>query len=200
MISKKAVDFIILHEIGSKTYYERFLQKPTWPQGESGITIGFGYDLGYTTDKQFMNDWSASLNINFLTPLRNVIGLKGLHAKPMLKGEITNVRVPYNMAYDVFLKSSLPRYYKMALSVYPNLEKLNEDTQGAIVSLVYNRGNKLEGADRKEMKELVGLIDKQDYEGIADAIENSKRLWEGKLEGLVLRREAESDMVRESIA
>ena len=200
MISKKATDFIILHEVGSKSYYERFLQKPTWPGGESGITIGFGYDMGYNTEKQFMLDWSGSLNPNFLTPLRNVIGLKGQHAKSMLKGELLNVRVPYNMAYDVFLKSSLPRYYKMALSIYPNLGMLNEDTQGAIVSMVFNRGASLEGESRKEMKAIVPLIAKADYEGIADQIENSKRIWEGKkLEGLVLRREAESDLIRESI-
>ena len=51
------------------------------------------------------------------------------------------------------------------------------------------------------MKAIVNLVAKQDYHGIAEEIEKSKRLWEDKkMEGLVLRREAESDLVRDSIA
>ena len=201
MISKKATELIIQHEIGSKIYYEKALQKPTWPGGESGITIGFGSDLGYTTDKQFLADWSSNLNLNFLTPLRKVIGLKGQAAKSMLKGEIMQVRVPYLSAYEVFIKTSLPRYYAMTKKIYPNLELLNEDTQGALVSMVYNRGASLEGDSRKEMKAIVPLIAKLDYDGIAHQVEASKRLWENhKLEGLVLRREAEADLILQSIA
>jgi GH24 family phage-related lysozyme (muramidase) len=50
------------------------------------------------------------------------------------------------------------------------------------------------------MKAIVDLIAKQDYEGIAEQIEKSKRLWEHKnLDGLVKRREAEADMVRDSM-
>lgn len=201
MISRKSIDLIIQHEVGSRVYYEKALQKPTWPGGESGITIGFGSDLGYTTDKQFLLDWSANINPNWLTPLRRVIGLKGIQAKGMLKGEILNVRIPYNTAYEVFVKSSLPRYYAMTKKIYPGLELLNEDTQGALVSMVFNRGASLEGESRKEMKAIVDLVAKQDYEGIADQIEASKRLWENKkMEGLVVRREAESDLIRDSIA
>ena len=48
---------------------------------------------------------------------------------------------------------------------------------------------------------IANLIAKQDYEGIAEQIEKSKRLWEGKgLDGLVVRREAEADLVRDSMA
>jgi GH24 family phage-related lysozyme (muramidase) len=45
------------------------------------------------------------------------------------------------------------------------------------------------------------LIAKQDYEGIAEQIEKSKRLWEGKgLDGLVKRRESEADLILQSLA
>jgi GH24 family phage-related lysozyme (muramidase) len=51
------------------------------------------------------------------------------------------------------------------------------------------------------MKAIVELVAKKDYEGIAEEIERSKRLWEGKgLDGLVKRRESEADMVRDSMA
>ena len=201
MISKKAIDLIIQFEIGGRAYYDKALQKPSWPGGDSGCTLGIGYDMGYNTEKQFLADWSPSLNLNFVNALRPLCGLKGEKVKGLIKGEVLNVRIPYNIAYDVFVKSSLPRFYKAALSIYPDMIHLNEDTQGALVSMVYNRGTSLVGDSRKEMKAIVDLVAKQDYHGIAEEIEKSKRLWEDKkMEGLVLRREAESDLVRDSIA
>lgn len=201
MISKKATDLIIQHEVGGRSYYDKKLQTPIWAGGESGVTIGMGYDLGFNTEKQFMLDWSGVINLNFINALRPTIGIKGIQAKAMLKGEILNVRIPYNTAYEVFVKSSLPRYYAMTKKIYPNMDLLNEDTKGALVSVVYNRGNKLEGDSRAEMRAIVDLIATQDYEGIAEQIEKSKRLWEGKgLDGLVTRRESEADLVRESMA
>jgi GH24 family phage-related lysozyme (muramidase) len=201
MISKKATDLIIQHEVGGRAYYEKKLQAPIWAGGESGVTIGMGYDLGFNSEKQFMADWSGVINLNFINALRPTIGIKGPQAKAMLKGEVLNVRIPYNTAYEVFVKSSLPRYYAMTKKIYPNMDLLNEDTQGALVSVVYNRGNRLEGDSRVEMRAIVDLIAKQDYEGIAEQIEKSKRLWEGKgLDGLVTRRESEADLVRDSMA
>ena len=201
MISKKSLEMIIHHEIGGRAYYDKKLQAPIWAGGESGVTIGMGYDLGYNSDKQFMADWSGVINLNYINALRPTIGIKGPQAKAMLKGEILNVRIPYNTAYEVFVKSSLPRYYAMTKKIYPNMDLLNDDTKGALVSVVYNRGNRLEGDSRAEMRAIVDLIAKQDYEGIAEQIEKSKRLWEGKgLDGLVTRRESEADLVRESMA
>jgi GH24 family phage-related lysozyme (muramidase) len=201
MISKKATDLIIQHEVGGRAYYEKKLQAPIWAGGESGVTIGMGYDLGYNSEKQFMADWSGAINLNFINALRPTIGIKGPQAKAMLKGEILNVRIPYNTAYEVFVKSSLPRYYAMTKKIYPNMDLLNDDTKGALVSVVYNRGNRLEGDSRAEMRAIVDLIAKQDYEGIAEQIEKSKRLWENKgLDGLVKRRESEADLILQSLA
>ena len=200
MISKRSIELIIQHEVGGRAVYERKYQKPIWAGGESGVTIGLGYDCGYVNEKQFFADW-AGLNLNFINALRPVIGLKGQQAKVMLKGEVLNVKIPYNMAYEVFVKCSIPRYFAMTKKIYPDLETLNEDTQGALVSMVYNRGAKIEGDSRKEMKAIVDLVAKQDYEGIAEQIEMSKRLWENRgMDGLVIRREAEADMIRDSIA
>jgi hypothetical protein len=200
MLSKKAIDLIIQFEVGGRNYYDKVLQKPSWPGGASGITIGLGYDIGYETEKQFLSDWSANLNLNFVNALRPLCGLTGEKARLMLKGEVLNVRVPYNIAYDVFVNKDIPRYFAMTKKIYPQLETLNEDTQGALVSMVYNRGASLAGDSRKEMKAIVDLVAKQDYHGIAEEIEKSKRLWEHRgLDGLVLRREAEADLIRASV-
>ena len=201
MISRKAAELIIQFEVGGRQVYEKSYSKPTWAGGDSGITIGIGADLGYMSEKEFMSTWSPNLNLNYINALRPVVGLKGQQAKSMLKGELMNVRVPYNVAYEVFVKFDLPKYWAKAKTIYPELDSLNEDTQGAIVSMVYNRGTKLDGDSRTEMRAIVDLVKNKDYEGIAEEIEKSKRLWEHKnLDGLVIRREAEADLVRDSIA
>lgn len=201
MLNKRSIDFIIQHEAGGRAYYDKVLQKPTWPGGESGITIGLGYDLGYNTEKQFIKDWGKTLTEANIKTLKTVIGLKGEKAKISLKGDLLNIRIPYNIAYDVFVKCMVPRYYKLALTIYPGLNELNEDTQGALVSMVFNRGSSLNGDSRKEMRAIVELVKKKDYEAIAEEIEKSKRLWEHRgLDGLVIRREAEADIIRNSIA
>jgi hypothetical protein len=200
MISKKAIDLIIKHEVGGRDVYNRRYQKPIWAGGDSGVTIGLGYDCGYVTEKQFFSDWDG-LNLNYLNALRKVVGLKGEAVKKMLRGEILQVRIPYNFAYDVFVNKSLPKYYALTKAIYPEIDSLNEDTRGALVSMIYNRGNKLDGDRRKEMRAIVELVAKTDYEGIADQIERSKRLWENVgLDGLVKRREEEADLILNSIA
>jgi GH24 family phage-related lysozyme (muramidase) len=100
----------------------------------------------------------------------------------------------------VFVNKSLPKYYALTKAIYPELDTLNEDTRGALVSMIYNRGNKLDGDRRKEMRAIVDLVAKADYEGIADQIERSKRLWENVgLDGLVKRREEEADLILNSL-
>lgn len=200
MISKKSIELIIQHEIGGREVYTRKYQKPIWAGGDSGLTIGIGYDLGYIKEKDLFSDW-AGLNLNFLNAMKRFCGVKGEVVKTMMRGEVLNVVIPYNMAYDVFVKKSLPKYYAMTKKIYPQLDSLNEDTRGALVSMVYNRGAKLDGESRKEMKAIVELVAKQDYDGIAEQIERSKRLWENRgLDGLVIRREAEADLIRDSMA
>ena len=200
MISKKAIDLIIQHEVGGRAVYEKRYQKPIWAGGDSGLTIGLGYDIGYVKDAQLFSDWQG-LNLNFLNALKRFCGVKGEVVKTMMRGEVLNVIIPYNIAYEVFVKKSIPKYYALTKKIYPQLDELNEDTRGALVSMVYNRGAKIDGESRKEMKAIVDLVSKKDYEGIAEQIEQSKRLWEGKgLDGLVIRREAEADLIRESLA
>lgn len=200
MISKKAIDLIIQHEVGGRAVYEKRYQKPIWAGGDSGLTIGLGYDVGYVKEAQLFSDWQG-LNLNFLNALKRFCGVKGQVVKTMMRGEVLNVIIPYNIAYEVFVKKSIPKYYALTKKIYPQLDELNEDTRGALVSMVYNRGAKIDGESRKEMKAIVDLVAKKDYEGIAEQIEQSKRLWEGKgLDGLVIRREAEADLIRESLA
>ena len=48
MISKKAIELIIKHEVGGRAVYERRYQKPIL--NESGVVIGIGYNLSEVKD------------------------------------------------------------------------------------------------------------------------------------------------------
>lgn len=205
-LSQKSINAIINFEVTDENYYNEHYLHPTWPGGDSGVTVGIGYDLGMNSREQIIRDWTGNVNLNFVALMANLSGITGLNAKAKCTGLVKNITVPYASSYSVFVNNTLPRFCKAALHVYPGLDQLNPDTQGAIVSLVYNRGNafgvpnKPSWDSRKEMRELVDLIANKDYPGIADAIRRMKRIWEGKgLNGLLERRDTEADIVLHSI-
>lgn len=207
-ICKAAIDLMVQEEVGAEypgdtRYYNKFLIHPTWPGGDSGVTIGIGYDLGYASAAQIKADWGDKVNGNHLVQLISAAGFKGQMAKKQIGPLMRQVTIPYDVALQVFISRSIPAAYKQALEVYPGLDKLNADTIGAIVSLVYNRGNKLTGPNREGMAALVSLIEKADYMGIAQTIEDMKHIWEGGTksdDGLIERRVLEANLVRKSIS
>lgn len=199
-VSKQTIDFIIAQEVTSKTAYNNKYAHPTWPGGQSGVTIGIGYDLGYYSRQTIEADWSILSPADKAT-LLTATGLKGDAAKKFLAEHpsLKAVVVPYETAVKVFIEKSLPKYAKDALKIYPGLDQLLPDAAGAIVSMIYNRGASLEGPRRVEMKNIKDLVAIKDYAGIADQIEASKHLWEHmNLDGLVTRRIAEAALVRNS--
>ena len=77
--------------------------------------------------------------------------------------------------------------------------------QGALLSLVFNRGTSLEGGRREEMRKIRDLLasnasQSQILEEIATQLRKMKNLWIGKgLDGLVIRREKEARWVESAI-
>ena len=197
MISDKAIDLILESE-GCDIV-------PSWPGGASGITFGRGYDLGYNSEAQIRKDWSKHVNGNVLAFMLSCAGVKGESAKKRLNPRVKSLHITMQAAREVFENSTLPRFIKLANDTYPGLDELSEDTQGAIVSLVFNRGSSfgVQGQpsweSRREMRELAALIVAKDYEGIASTIKSMSRLWVGKgLDGLIARRHAEAALCIDS--
>lgn len=199
------IHIIIQDEIGAefpndKRYYNAKCAKPSYPGGESGVTIGIGYDLGYNTKDTIKKDWEPYVNGNALAYFLECAGIKGLAAKKKIDARARNIVIPYEIAMQVFLNSSLPRFKAQTKRIYPNLDNLNEITQSVLIGVVYNRGASLEGDRRKEMKELVEATNKADYLKIAELIDQMKRLWIGtNVSGLVARRENESNLIKASL-
>lgn len=195
-ISEAAFNLILKYEVSSKAYYDRFLARPSWPGLASGITIGIGYDLGYNSLDQFRKDWQEHLPLGDFNKLTAAIGVKGVKASPLVKF-MRNIVVPWDAAIAVFRESTLPRFIKTTLALYPQAANFHPDVLGALVSLVFNRGASVEGSRRKEMAMLREAVKFGDLKQVELLIRRMKRLWAGsKFTGLLKRRDAEADLVK----
>lgn len=200
------IHIIIQDEIGAEypgdqRYFNKFCIKPSWPGGDSGVTVGIGYDLGYNTAAQIRKDWECKVNGNVLIYLINCAGKTKLAAKALVGEKSKGITISYDIAMSVFLVSTLPRFKTLAEKTFPGLNELNETTQAVIIGLVYNRGASLSGERRTEMAALVPAVAAKNYDEIAFQIDKMKRLWVNTtVSGLVVRRENEAKMIRESMA
>ncbi len=195
-LTPAASKLILDYEVGGgQKYYEKKLLHPTWPGGASGVTIGVGYDLGYNTSTQFQADWGTRLAAADFTRLKACLGSKAATAKGLVPG-VKDISVPWTAASAVFFALTVPRFHREAEGAFPGMDKLPGDAQGALVSLVFNRGASMKGDSRREMRAIRELVPKGDLKGIAAQLRSMERLWKGKnLDGLIARREAEAKLV-----
>lgn len=197
VVSKKSLDKLIEFEVTSEAAYEKKYVRPIWPGGESGVTIGIGYDLGFNNKTTIDRDWRGKIPDETVEVLKTASGVKGPDAKAKTAEIKSQVLVPFPSAKVVFYASTLPRYAADTRTVYPGVEKLPADAQGAILSLIYNRGSSLSGDRRKEMKAIVDLVAAKDLAGIAAQFTAMKRLWDqAALPGLHVRRDEEAKLIK----
>jgi hypothetical protein len=206
MLSKKSLNLILEFEVGGgENYYNKFLKNPTWPEGQSGVTIGVGYDLGYVNKTEFSEDWK-DLPKEIFDRLYKVVGIKGYNAKNLIRG-LKDITIPWELALKVFNNKTVTKFYNLTRETFPNFDNLPEDAKGGLVSLVFNRGNALEGDRRREMKlirdgmKLVSTFDQKALTFIANQIRNMKRIWiGGSIEkGMSRRRDAEAKLIEDSL-
>jgi len=206
MLSKKSLDLILEFEVGGgENYYNKFLKNPAWPEGQSGVTIGVGYDLGYVNKAEFSEDWKDLPKETF-DRLYKVVGIKGYNAKNLIRG-LKDITIPWELALKVFNNKTVTKFYNLTRETFPNFDNLPEDAKGGLVSLVFNRGAALEGDRRREMKlirdgmKLVSNYDQKALTFIANQIRNMKRIWiGGSIEkGMSRRRDAEAKLIEQSL-
>jgi hypothetical protein len=194
-LSKAGLKLILDYEVGGgEVYYKKALARPSWPGGESGVTIGIGYDLGYTPRERFLGDWPA-LEDSDRDRLAATIGVKGLRARERAK-EVRDIDVPWPMAFEVFQRRTIPFWIDQTRKAFPGVDDLPWDVLGAMTSLVFNRGPSMIGDSRREMRDIRDAIIHHDLGRVAKALRSMKRLWKGKgLDGLLARRDAEARLV-----
>lgn len=196
ILSLKALKLILDYEIGGgEAYFNRFLKRPTWPKGASGVTLGIGYDLGYNDIEQFTTDWSNLLSSSDFNRLSKVLGKKGTTAAAVV-GSVKDIEIPWGSALQVFQSNTVPRFVAETLKAFPKADQLHPDAFGALVSIVFNRGGSTTGDSRREMYNIKSLVLAKDYNGIAKEVRAMKRLWINKgLDGLLKRRDEEADLI-----
>ena len=206
-LSQKAFDLIVRFETGGRQYYDKFLKRPSWPGGASGVTIGFGYDLGY--EKTLDRDWSPFLEADQLDRLARCFGKTGTAAQQALSG-VRDILIEWDWAAEVFNENTLPQEIRKTLATFPgSADRLPADAFGALVSLVFNRGTDLSGDRRREMQQIKVLLADDSLsqaelcQRIAAEFRSMKRLWTDNKESdgdLVDRREAEAKLIEDSVA
>jgi hypothetical protein len=190
------LDMILCFEVGSRARYERDFQRPVWPGGASGVTIGIGYDVGVTKKAQITSDWETYLFEPELASLLAVQGVTGTPAQQLARG-VSHIVLPLKAAEEVFYLKTLPIFAERTRTTFPGVNKLPADAQGMMLSLVYNRGSSLDGGRRAEMAEIARILRGSDpgLEDIARQFESMKRLWP-EAKGLRDRRQREADIIR----
>lgn len=196
VVSKRALDKIVEYEVTSEAAYTKKYQKPIYPGADSGVTIGIGYDVGHNTKTTIDADWRGKISDDDLELLKTAAGIKGAAAGALI-ANLKSISVPFEAAREVFYIHTLPRYAKDTRAIYPGIEKLPADAQGALLSLIYNRGSSLAGDRRREMKAIAALVAAKNLDAIAVEITAMKRLWDkSKLPGLHKRRDDEAALVK----
>jgi GH24 family phage-related lysozyme (muramidase) len=206
-VSQDAIDLIVAFEVSSKNAYNKKYTRPIWPQGNSGVTIGIGYDIGYVTKKKLHEDWKGYVPESDIVYLEAACGVRGPAAKN-LTPKLQNFAVNFDVAYKEFMEQVLPSYIwdtENALDNTKELRSISPSCLGALVSLTYNRGPSYgqDGKDRyREMCAIRDHMVAKEFGKIPAEIRSMKRIWQGdpSMRGLLIRREAEAKLFEQGLA
>lgn len=192
-ISQAAVDLILESE--------GIDQPGVWPQGESGITLGFGVDIGADSDS--LDYWRDELTPDEITRLRSAQGVTGERAGAIAYN-YRDIKVTREMALRVFYRYTLPIETAKTKAAFPGAEQLPPNSLGALVSVVFNRGTSRKGNRRIEMQDIYDTladgVQTGDLAKLAQDFRSMERLWRGSgLDGLITRRENEAKLIESDI-
>lgn len=199
--SPAAIDLIVAEEVSSKATYEARYTHPEWPGGASGVTIGIGYDCGYSTPAVIAGDWGDKLAAPMVAALQQVAGIHGSPASSHaheLRGVVT---VPWEAAMAVFIGRDMPKWEGIVSRALLNTDKLSPDSFGALVCLAYNRGPSFNNAgDRfREMRAIRAHMADGSFSLIPAEFRSMKRLWPN-VSGLQHRRDHEAALFEKGLA
>jgi hypothetical protein len=198
-LTAAGVTFIARAEVGSPGGYRARYASPVWPGGQSGVTIGIGYDLRFADRNRLTADWADQLTPEALARLAPSCGQPGSRE---LCEPLRDLKVPLLAAVTVFLRRTLPRTLEQTRAIWPQVDGVEPARRTALVSVVYNRGSGLRDTDRtlqnrREMREIRGLLAAGLLDDVATQIESMARLWDPAREaGLIERRRAEAMLWR----
>ena len=191
-VNRPSAELITRWEVTSQARYDARYRRPIWPGGASGVTIGIGYDLGHQREPTIMRDWSMHPDRIVLSSAAGVTGDTARRLTPSMQ----HIIVDWTLAQTVFRTSTLVEYCNRARRAFgPGFVELPPNAQGALVSLVYNRGGAMNGPSRVEMRHIRDVcIPDGDTQCIARQLTVMCRVWAGSelYTGLCNRRRDEA--------
>ncbi|MDO2440521.1 pesticin C-terminus-like muramidase [Enterobacter nematophilus] len=196
-ISKKSAEFILS--------WEAYAPKPYVPGGDqsSGVTVGYGYDLGQQTTSSARELLSAYYSNAQVERLLTAIGKKGDNARAIVHG-LADITITKDKALDMAMVLK-QRYCQKVVDAYPQAINLPPDSAGAMLSLIYNRGPSLalpkpnDPIDsRREMREIRDDFAQGHEIKIPNRLRSMKRLWSNQ-RGLIRRREGEAQLIENEL-
>lgn len=195
LIPDRAVDLIIAFEVGSPEVYQAKYRRPIWPGAASGVTVGIGYDLGHTAPRVIALDWEAHPHA---VRLAGASGTTGPLARELAR-RLADITIEYGYARQVFDQTSVVEHWRVARRVFgpAHFDALPPNAQGALVSVVFNRGGSMAGERRREMRVIRDdCLPRADTHCIATQLRAMARLWAGTDidAGMRRRRQAEAEL------
>jgi hypothetical protein len=196
LVSDKAYELIVQYETGGREYYEKvYKSAPVWPGYSSGVTIGFGYDLGYIGEDEFVEVWGKLLPADAVERLKEGVGITGGGAQAIAR-RLKDIRVSWEVSETVFARNTVPKFVGMTMRALENFdaEMLHPHSTGALVSLVFNRGADFKSSSDKrlEMRQIREHMAEPVFKEIPGELRAMKRHWTSK--GLKERRDAEAKL------
>jgi predicted small lipoprotein YifL len=193
IVDPAAVDLIVRFEVSGRSYYAARLEGVIWPGLRSGPTWGIGYDGGQQTRATISRDWADHPQVLDLIETSGLVGESARESLPRFR----DVRTKYVMAEQVFAKSVLPTYCRLARRTFRDgWDTLPPLAQGGLVSLVYNRGASTGGDRRREVLYIAEVCAPSgDVKCIAKQLRSMKRLWVGTTQATGLQRRYEATAV-----
>jgi GH24 family phage-related lysozyme (muramidase) len=196
--SKESIDLIINFETGGKSYYEKVYKSTfVWPGGASGPTVGFGVDCAYYTREELKNIFKHVMTEEELTLVCGAVGKSGSSGQAYTR-KLKGIIVTWDEAKKIFEELTLPKFINLAKKTFPGVENLHPNAQGAILSIIFNRGTSLSGSRRVEILALRRIIPTKNYKAMAAEVRKMKRLWPNNKNSnsdLYDRREAEAKLI-----
>lgn len=155
---------------------------------ENGWLQG-GISTGYFTGEQ-------------LNRLEATIGLKGGNASAVIPS-LSDITISEEKAISLAMKMK-SKYAQIVVDIYPEVLNTHPHCQGAMLSLVINRGTSFKKpnvASRIEMKSIHDDFISGNLNNIPNQFRSMKRLWIGQgLDGLIIRREDEAKLFEEGLS
>jgi hypothetical protein len=203
LIGQEPFDLIVAEEVTSEALYNKIYQRTEWPGWESGVTIGIGYDCGYTTAERLRRDWQERLPDQTISALLQACGVKGTAAQSLSRRLSGRVVVPWDAALGEFADIEIPRWVGSVRRALPNYDKLPVICRGVLISLAYNRGLSFSNpGDRyREMVAIRQHMHTGEFQKIPAELRSMIRLWtNNSTRGLRLRREHEAALFEHGLA